>query len=70
MARKNSNTAVEYVRIKKDFDYSKNSLKSLEEIVVYYSNDILKVSNRKSNMEYGCYIWFLFRRSNVKKRFF
>lgn len=37
------NTAVEYAKsFQKDFDYSKNSIKDLEEILDYYSNDISK----------------------------
>lgn len=42
---KHSDTAVEYAKsFEKDFDYSKDSIKDLEEILDYYSNDI-----RKSN---------------------
>ena len=40
-ARKNAETAISYAKsFEKEFDYSKNSIKDLEEILDYYSNDI------------------------------
>lgn len=43
IAKTNSNTAVSYAKsFEKQFDYSKNSIKDLEEILDYYSNDISK----------------------------
>lgn len=43
MAKKNSATAIDYAKdFDKEFDYSKKSIVSLEEILDYYSNDISK----------------------------
>lgn len=43
IVKKNSNTAINYAKsFEKEFDYSKNSIKDLEEILDYYSNDISK----------------------------
>lgn len=42
-AKKNSLTAIDYAKdFNKEFDYSKNSIAYLEEILDYYSNDISK----------------------------
>ncbi len=41
ISQRNSNTAVNFAKsFEKQFDYSKNSIKDLEEILDYYSNDI------------------------------
>ena len=43
LARKNSDTAVNYAKsFQKKFDYSPNSINDLEEILEYYSKDIFK----------------------------
>ena len=40
-AKQNCNTAISYAKsFEKDFDYSRNSIKDLEEILDYYSKDI------------------------------
>lgn len=42
-ARGNSETAIEFAKsFRKELDYSKNSIKDLEDILDYYSNDISK----------------------------
>ena len=49
MIQKNCNVAIGFAeRFEKDFDYSKRSLSDLEEILEYYSKDLLK-SNPSEN---------------------
>lgn len=51
IAKTNSNTAVSYAKsFEKQFDYSKNSIKDLEEILDYYSNDISKSKPTENQM--------------------
>lgn len=76
IARKNSNTAVDYAKsFAKNFDYSSNSIKGLEEILDYYSNDIFKSSPTENQiwsmaLIFGSYLGEVMLKNGLFKKSF